>query len=571
MAGITTSTPPILTGVALARRQMLTVLWLRWRIFVNAFRSKGAAGELIAKILSYPMLAMMVFGPSIGAGFGAWYTVTNHHPVFFAAILWGVFLFWQVIGITTSATGPSFDLTSLIRFPIRYRDYFLLRLSFGLLDPQNLVGFSCLTGVAVGVAIAAPALTPWAALTLLTYGATNLFFSRMLYAWLERFLAQRKTRELVTVLILFISLGIQVLSQMAGRFSSHHGQRPHFSPLVTSIGHNLLAINWFLPPGLAASAITRLNSGATPLAFASLFGLATWATAFTWALHRRLLAQYHGENLSEAPSASKPDTKKPVRAASLSTPLAGLLSPATSALVLKEFKYLLRSGPKLYALVLPAFMVLLFSGRASGLGYAGIHQNTALYIYPSACAYLQLMLVAMLYNSLGQDARGIQFYFMAPIHLRQVLFAKNLLTFFILLIELVFIYICTASLTQLPPLDITVAAVFASLFLFLIGCSIGNVRSIVSPKVIDPTQVRKQNISGLNSLISLAVTIIGGALCYGTFFGSRFLFHSNWPAALTFALLTGVAAFLWFLVYRRLDLIAEDHRETLSNELCKAG
>ncbi len=85
MAGITTSTPPILTGVALARRQMLTVLWLRWRIFVNAFRSKGAAGELIAKILSYPMLAMMVFGPSIGAGFGAWYTVTNHHPVFFAA------------------------------------------------------------------------------------------------------------------------------------------------------------------------------------------------------------------------------------------------------------------------------------------------------------------------------------------------------------------------------------------------------------------------------------------------------------------------------------------------------
>jgi hypothetical protein len=36
-------------------------------------------------------------------------------------------------------------LDSLIRFPIRYRDYLLIRLSFGLMDPPTLAGIACLS------------------------------------------------------------------------------------------------------------------------------------------------------------------------------------------------------------------------------------------------------------------------------------------------------------------------------------------------------------------------------------------------------------------------------------------
>jgi ABC-2 type transport system permease protein len=573
MAGIAPlEIAPALTGVRLARQQLRAVLWLRWRIFVNAFRFKGAAGELVAKIISYPILALMVFGPSIGAGIGAWYVTQNHHPLLLALILWGIFALWQMVSFTTSASGPSFDLSSLIRFPIRYWDYFLLRLSFGLLDPPNLIGMACLLAMTIGITVAFPPLLLWAALALFTFGATNVFFSRMVYAWLERFLAQRKTRELVTVAILFASLGFQVIAQFSHRLAPH-GQHRALSPWIVTAIHALKAINWFLPPGLAANSITLMRAADAPLAFATLFGLALWATAFLFLFHRRILAQFLGENLSEAPSANPgPATarSKPIAAKPGFSPLTGILSPTVAALLLKEFRYLLRSGPKLYALVLPAFMVFIFSSRQSGLAYAGITHASSSFVFSYGCLYLQLMLVAMLYNSLGSDAHGVQFYFMAPTRLRDVLFAKNILTFGILLAEFLLIYIAAATLAQAPTLDVTIATVAGTLFIFLLSLAIGNVRSLVSPKVIHPTQVRKQNISGLNSLISLLVTMASGAISVAIFAGSQFLFQSFWPAALALTLLTAIAALGYILVYRQLDRIALEHQETLSAELCKA-
>jgi len=46
----------------------------------------------------------------------------------------------------------------------------------------------------------------------------------------------------------------------------------------------------------------------------------------------------------------------------------------------------------------------------------------------------------MIYNSLGGDGAGTQFYFIAPLRFRDVMLAKNLLTFIIFCIEVVVIY-----------------------------------------------------------------------------------------------------------------------------------
>ena len=134
MAGIETGALQHLTS----RQHFATIAWLRWRIFVNTLRGKGGGGELAAKVLSYPLLALMVLGPAVGAGIGSWYFVSQGEVRMLAIVYWVVFGLWQLIGMNTSATGPSFDLGMLIRFPLRYRDYFLIRLSFGLLEPPTL-------------------------------------------------------------------------------------------------------------------------------------------------------------------------------------------------------------------------------------------------------------------------------------------------------------------------------------------------------------------------------------------------------------------------------------------------
>lgn len=574
MAGITTEPQPELYPDISSRRHFATIAWLRWRIFLNGMRGKGATGELAVRFLSYPFLALMILGPSIGAGVASYYLVDKGEVALLAIPLWIIFALWQFIGINTSATGPSFDLSSLIRFPVRYRDYLLIRLSFGLMDPPTLAGIACLIAMSLGIAIAAPGLFPWAALVLFVYALCNILFSRMVYSWLERWLAQRRTRELVTGIILALSLCIQFLAQFAQRLGNTGRHHAPFNPFLLQSSHVLFSINWLLPPGLAASSMDHIHRGSPFLAAAALCGLLAYTTAFLLVLHLRLHAQFLGEDLSEAPAAQPKSairTQPPAAGAATATSASFSFLPATVAACLaKEIRYLLRSGPKLYVLVMPVFVVFLFSVRTSGMNYAGVQHNAFTgMLFSYGCAYTQLIFVGLIYNSLGGDGSGVQFYFIAPVRMRDVLLAKNLLTAGIFALEAVLIYIASAFIATPAPLDLTAATLAWSLFTLFLNMSIGNIRSIVSPKVLDPAKVRSQNVSGLNSLISLVVVICAVALGAAMVILCRYLHTTYWIAAAVFLVLAILSFVAYSLVLQRLDEIAANNREGLTTTLAK--
>ena len=559
-------------GEQLSRQQFATITWLRWRIFVNSLRGKGATGELVAKIISYPILALMVLGPSAGAGFASWYFVNQGMEAYLAIPLWIIVVLWQLIGVSTSATGPSFDLNTLTRFPMRYRDYLLMRLSFGLMDPPTLAGLCCLVAMSIGIGAAEPALFPWAALNLFIYAVCLVLFSRMIYSWTERWLAQRRTRELLTGVILVASLGLQFVGQFAQRLGTGHHAPP--SPFMMKVANILVAINWWFPPGITATSIDQMHAGLPLMAGVALIGLLSYSTLFLLVLHLRLRAQYLGENLSEAPVSAR--KKSPaVRIKSSETQAtagtgasSSFLSPTIAANLIKEVRYLLRSGPKLYVLIMPVFIVVLLSMRTSGFNYPGLSQHSfpgILFTY--SCAYTQLLFVGMIYNSLGGDGAGTQFYFIAPLRFRDVILAKNLLTFIIFCIEAILIYIAAAFLSAPAPLDLTAATLAWSFFALFLNMSIGNVRSIVSPKAMDPAKVRSQNVSGLNSLISLVVTIACVTLGTVMFYVCRYLQASYWLAAAAFAGLAALTFAMYAIVLSRIDGIAASHVEDLTGTL----
>ena len=559
-----------------SRRFFATIAWLRWRIFLNTLRGKGGTSELVVKFLSYPLLALMVLGPSIGAGFGAWYFVSRGMDAYLAIPLWIIFVLWQVIGVSTSASGPSFDLNSLARFPISYPDYLLMRLSFGLLDPPTLAGVCCLISMTLAITIAAPALFPWAAITLATYAACNLFFSRMVYSWMERWLAQRRTREMITVVILLGSLVVQVASQYASRLGSH--DKP-LSPWMLQSAQVLLAINWALPPGLSAFSIEHMHNGYTLLGVGAFAALLAYTAAFLVTLHFRLHAQYLGESMSEAPAALSRASKRSRPPALINDGVtwAGssggfAILPATIAsLLVKELRLLLRSGPKLYTLIMPVFIVCLVSLRGTGMDQAGIrHGGIGLYMFPYACAYMQLIFVVFMYNALGGDGAGVQFYFIAPLRIREVMLAKNLMIGIILVLEVVLIYLATLFLSVHTPPSLIAATLAWTLFAFIVNLSIGNIRSIVSPKGVDPTKVRRQNVSTVNSFVSLAVVFSACVLGQLILLLCRWFHISYLVAAGLFAVLALLAAVLYWIVLNRLDQIAMDNVENLTRELCKA-
>lgn len=579
MAGLGTAPAAELTASLSSRRHFATIAWLRWRIFVNSLRGKGATGELVVKIISYPFLALIILGPAVGAGFGSYYLVSKDMVSLLAIPLWIIFALWQFIAVNTSTTGPSFDLSSLIRFPIRYSDYLLIRLSFGLLDPPTLAGIACLFSMSIGIAIAAPELFPWAAFGLVIYAVCNILFSRMVYSWMERWMAQRRTRELLTGVILAASLGAQFVAQYAQRLGTGRHHTPS-SPLLLKAAHILVNINWLLPPGLTAASIDHFHRGVLPVAVAALGGLIIYTTAFLLILHLRLHAEYRGENLSEAPAAAAAKTKsasgKQNRASAAGVAPSGAASfaflPATvAACLIKEIRYLLRSGPKLYVLIMPVFIVFLFAMRTSGLNYAGLGRHGLegmLFTY--GCAYTQLIFVGLIYNSMGGDGAGVQFYYIAPARMRDVMLAKNLLTFVIFAIEAVLVYIVSALVSAAAPVDLAAATLAWSLFTLLLSMSIGNVRSITSPKAMDPAKVRSQNVNGISSLISLVVV----AACVGlgtlVFFLCRYLHTGYWIAVAIFSVLAALAFVLYILVLRQLDSIAAKNVEDLTKVLGKA-
>jgi ABC-2 type transport system permease protein len=574
MAGIGAQIEADLSPSALSAQQFRTIAWLRWRIFANSMRRKGAVGELVAKILSYPLLALMVFGPATGAGFASYYLVSRNMDAYLAIPLWIIVVLWQFIGVSTSASGPSFDLTSLVRFPLRYRDYLLMRLSFGLMDPPTLAGTACLIAMSLGIAIASPALFPWAALCLFVYAVCLILFARMIYTWTERWLAQRRTRELFTGVLLAVSLGFQFVAQYAQKIGDRHHAPP--SPFLLKTANILVAVNWLLPPGLTATSIGHMHAGFALIAVASMAGLLAYTLAFLYILHLRLHAQFLGESLSEAPLAAKAKMRsrrdRGGTAESAAEQQGGFsFLPATIAAgLIKEIRYLLRSGPKLYVLIMPVFVVFIFSMRTSGLNYAGLGRHGMEGIFFTyGCAYMQLLFVGMLYNSLGSDGAGSQFYFIAPVRFRDVILAKNLLTFIIFVIELVLIYAVSAFLSTRAPLDLTAATMTWSLFALLLNMSIGNIRSITSPKAMDPAKVRSQNVSGLSSLISLLVVIVAVALGGLMFFVCRYLNTGYWLAAGAFAVLTALAGVLYGMILHRVDAIAESHVEDLTRTLSR--
>jgi ABC-2 type transport system permease protein len=574
LSGTGTSTDA--TGISLSRQQFRTIAWLRWRIFVNALRGKGAMGELVVKIISYPVLGAMIFGPAVGAGFGSFYFVHQQMDAYLAIPLWIVFLLWQFIGVSTSTTAPSFDLTTLVRFPLRYRDYLLMRLSFGIMDPPTLAGIACLLGMSAGLAIAAPTMLPWAGTAFAVYAACNVLFSRMIYSWLERWLAQRRTRELVTGLIVAASLGFQFIAQFAQKLGM--GQRAA-SPFMLKTAHILIAANWLLPPGLTASAIDQMHRGNPLIGVAAFAGLLAFTVVFLLVLHLRLHAQYLGENLSEAPSAAtstKKTPRKPAIAAAVRpdvperTDRTGWLPPGVMACLIKEIRYLLRSGPKLYVLVMPVFVLFLFSMRNSGLSAIGMsHGKIKGLLFCYGCAYMQLIFVGLVYNSLGGDGAGVQFYFLAPLRLRDVMVAKNLLTGGIMTIELLLMYGVTVALSSPPPVAVAAATVAWCAFTLMLNMSIGNVRSITSPKGTDPNKVRSQSVNGVSSLISIVVSLAAIGLGIVVFALCSYLDVSLWAAAIVFLVLAALGAGGYLLVLNRIDGIGAENVEHLTRELSK--
>lgn len=544
-----------------ARGQLVAIARVRWQLFINSLRKIRGRLEFVSRILVGVWLSVIGLGCALGLGAAAEYFVSSDKAGWLAVLLWIVFLLWQLFPVMASAFTETFDSSNLLRFPLSYPSYFLVRLAYGSFDPSTVIGGLWLLGIAVGIGIADVHLLPWAAVVLIVFAAFNILLARVVFAWLERWLALRRTREILGVVFFIVIISFQFIGPLTDRFVKTH--RPggvHFTGAM-------LPVERLLPPRVASEAIVRMLHGEILASLGFLGLLGVYVVAFLSLLNLRLRAQFRGENLSEAMARTVAPKEKAVVRAGWSLPGA---SGEVTALLEKEFRYLSRSGPMLFTLVVPVLILLIFRlGPARPGGGGGPLGKGADLAFPFGAAYALLILTNLVYNSFGAEGTGIQFLFASPVQFRKILLAKNLAHGAIMGLEMFLVWLGACLVFRPPAIGVTLATLGAILFAVPVNFAVGNALSLISPKKIDFATFGRQRTSGITQLAAFGTQIVTLGFAGLVFFAAR-AYGRIWLATILLLVLAAAASAVYTLVLNRVDRLALNHRENLITEISRA-
>ncbi len=480
------------SGVGL-RAQYAAVASMRWQMLLHSLRTGRGSFELGARLLSQGFFALIGIGIGLGLGFGAFQVTAHDSPRMLAALFWPVLVFWQVVPITIASFQENADLSIFLRFPLNFPSYALFYILFGLFDIGSLVGGIALVGIWVGASVARPELAGWITVAVILFGAFNVLLTRMIFSWIDRWLAQRKTREILGVVFLFLIMGAQFLNPV---YYQHRGHQSGANETtIMQRFHDVVRAQRYLPPGLAATAVNAAHEGKPLAAGSDLLFLALYAAAAGALLGIRLRAEYRGENLGEAP-------KKSIKAAPARRRHAIEGRGPVAAVVEKEIRYLMRSGILLYASLAPLIIVFLFSRGMPGGGDVGFAREYAL---PLGVAYSFLGLTRFIYNNLGGEGAGVQLYFLSPTPFRKVMLGKNIVHTLIFLVELVLVSVIVAYRAGMPSAEILAVTLAWLLFAVPAQLAMGNVLSITMAYRMNMARMAREPGSLGNSLLSLVV------------------------------------------------------------------
>jgi ABC-2 type transport system permease protein len=571
----------------LARRQYAALARLRWATLRNGIRSVTGMFEAGAAAVTLLLYAAIGIGIGCGLGAAAYGLASSAHWQYLPILFWLVFFLWQIVPVLLASFQEQFDLSILLRFPVRFDSFCLMYLIFGLMDASTILGGLCSAGILTGITVARPDLFAPTALALVVFAAFNILLVRAIFAWIERWLAQRKTREILGAVFMVVLLSLQLLNPAIYR-SKHSGPRQvtygesqaeklraaraRFAPLVSRVND----IQQWLPPGLAGQAVRRSAEKQPDALPKSLGLLAACALLCGGVLAIRLKAEYRGENLGVAPARVKaaPGRIQAAIPAALSsyagTPSvtqARSIAAPIAAIIEKEARSLLRTLPLLYAIGAPLLLVLVFSAIIRN---GSVESTSFPLALPVCMVYAQLGFTQVFYNSLGAEAGGIQLYFFSPTPIRTALLAKNI--FHACLFALSALLAGTLAALRLGVPSTAVLCATAAWLVFSLPCNLaaGNIVSVKMAYKVNPGRIARSKGSQGNSLFSLLMQLVFLAVAASVFALCWFL-GRLWLATPIFLVLAAGAIFVWIRILDNADALAAQRRDELIATLMKAA
>jgi len=538
--------------------QIRLVAGLRWRIMRNYLRRKSNVLDFIGVLTAGLSLALLIVGVGFAVYFGAHTAVSSVHFTWLTLLFLGIILFWQIIPLFAAGFGVNFEFRTLLRFPLSLSAFYLIALAYGLADFAAVASVCWLFAMILGIGTANPALIPAAILVSALVLLMSVTLERLLGSWFERLISRRATRELFLGVVILLSISGQFVKPLIDHFQNGPPQA-----LLRFIPYLALT-----PPVLAGGAMNAAKQHDFGGFLLRAVGLLMYVLLFSVFLWQRFATQYRGEELSDgaAPARNVSRVKSPSIAGV--DVLAFLPSPV-AAMLRKDFQYLLRNGFLLMSLFMPPFLVFLFSAQFAGIHPWAIDKGVSTdMFFPGIIGYLLLMLMMPAYNCFAYEGKGVQSYFTAPVHFRDVFLGKNIMHMGILLFEASLSILLLVWRIGLPSAPVFAATLVGMVFAAAGQFALANWASLCYPRKLEFGSMRGQHGSGVAIWVGFGSQFFLGGVCSLVLFMGRWT-NNPWLPAEVFGVLAAASIAGYFASLDGLSDLAERKKENLIEILCR--
>jgi ABC-2 type transport system permease protein len=499
------------------RDKIRWLFWLRWKMFLRGFSSRGAAS--VSRIIGTIILLIFILGIALVLGAVAFlacrFAPAPINVVALFLILTGIFLLWLVLPLLEFSTNEGLDISKLALFPLT-RGELMLSLVFSTLLDIPTVGLLLVLGAIIAAWATSIPLGLLAFLAMLIFYVQLVAVSQLILALLQKVLQSRRFRDISVIFVVLLSSSCYI-GQLVARSMISQGA---INGLLnaTSISY----LQW-LPPGMAARAIQEAAVGNWLQSFVWLLALTLidLCFLFLWQMIvERGLTKAESSGSARTKSLRKTTTTQVATTdATSSTFIARLLPGPVKAMLIKELKYFWRD-PQIKAIFIQSmvsglFLLIYFSitfFNTTGHNSGQVLSAVGPWIVPIVPIFVLFTLYSLAYNALGFERQGITTLFLFPIDPRYILWGKNIAVMVVGAVE-IFIFIIVASIVTHNWQNTAPALVIGLAGLGII-LGIGNFTSVFLPQKMRLARrgfQTRANMSAeggcLRALMSMAATI----------------------------------------------------------------
>lgn len=491
--------------------QLLTLIWLKWRLLRNSLRSSKAVVNRVASILGMLLALFFALIVALVLGFAAYalsqpdalgdafrrtatrdVSASASAEFIFFSMFGLIYLMWATVPLSIGGS-KQFDAGKLLMYPITLRKLFAVDLVSELTTLHSVFAIPAVIAICIGVGFGTGNL----ALALLS-AIPMILFGVALSKWLSTTigsLLRRKRARGETI--------IALIGAVAGLSAAVAGQ---IAPLLFKHAESFRSLRW-TPPGAAAFLLVGTADDTVVYAFAfltlSAYGVAL--VVLTYAIARRAALGMEGRRRQKTAIVSENVT-------SYSGWQLPLLSAELSAIVEKEVRYALRNAQVRMMALMPLILIVIRVVNTQRLGREGVTPPGIFLTYGSGLLatggvlYVFLILAGISCNQFAFEEGGMRTLILSPIDRRKILLGKNIaVTVLALTFGTILLTLNTIIFRDLDALKLLFIGLSFVIFAAL-SSSMGNWLSIRFPKRM--RFGKRLNVSGVAGVLLIPMVIV---------------------------------------------------------------